>query len=98
MYPVVLYQELLEMWLTPEQYHGQNLRNAWRVGPGMRLLTRTIERNIRESDEETRRKKFEEMWHCGSGRDGEPWTEEDEEVYRTLLKEYESDSTPQGGL
>ena len=56
----------------------------------MKLIVEAIERNIRESDEATRRAKFEAMWLFGWS-DGEPWTEDDAEVYGRLWAEYEAD-------
>jgi hypothetical protein len=93
MYPVLLSQPLMELWLKPEEM--DRLRNAWRVSRGMKLIVEAIEQNIRESDEATRRAKFDKMWLLGKSYD-EPWTEDDSEVYQTLLAEYEADTSEHG--
>jgi hypothetical protein len=93
MYPVALSQPLMELWLKPEELAG--LRNAWRVSRGMKLIVEAIEQNIRESNEATRRAKFEKMWLLGKSYD-EPWTEDDSEVYQKLLAEYEADTSQNG--
>jgi hypothetical protein len=93
MYPVLISQYLMELWLKPDEMN--RLRNAWRVGQGMKLIVKAIEQNIRESDEATRRAKFERMWLAGRSYD-EPWTEDDSEVYQTLLAEYEAGTSKHG--
>lgn len=56
----------------------------------MKLIVRAIEQNIRESDESTRRRKFEKMWLAGRSY-GEPWTDDDSEGYEMLRAEYDRD-------
>jgi hypothetical protein len=88
MYPVVLSQGLMRLWLKPKEF--DRLREAWRVSSGMRLILATIERNIRESDEATRREKFGAMWTAGRGR-RRAWTKEDVAVCKTLMEAYDSE-------
>ena len=83
----------MRIWLKPDEM--EHLRNAWRVGRGMRLIVKAIERNIRESDEATRRAKFEKMWLLGRRYD-ESWTVEDSNVYRKLMAEFEEDTRIRG--
>jgi hypothetical protein len=83
----------MELWLKPEEMN--RLRNAWRVGQGRKLIVEAIEQTIRECDEGTERRKFEAMWLAGRGYD-EPCTEDDSEVYQTLLAEYERDTSQYG--
>jgi hypothetical protein len=93
MYPVLLSQTLMEIWLRSDQV--EHLRNAWRVGPGIKLILKAIEQSIRESDEATRREKFEKMWLFGRSYD-EPWSEEDSEVYERLRAEHAASTSKEG--
>ena len=93
MYPVLLSQPLMKLWLKPDEM--EHLRNAWRVGRGMRLIVKAIESNIRESDEATQRAKFEKMWLLGRRYD-ESWTVEDSSVYPKLMAEFEEDTRIRG--
>ena|SRR5262245_549036 len=93
MYPVLLSQPLMELWLRPDEM--ERLRNAWCVSRGMKLIVEAIERNIRESDNAIRRAKFEKMWLLGRSYN-EPWSQDDAEVYRTLLAEFEADTSKHG--
>jgi hypothetical protein len=95
MYPVLLNQPLMKLWLRPDEM--ERLRNAWRVSRGMKHIVEAIERNIRESDDVTRRAKFEKMWLLGRSYK-EPWSRDDAEVYRTLLAEFEADTSKHGRI
>jgi hypothetical protein len=86
-YPVTLSQDVMRLWLKPDEF--RRFREAWRVRLGMELLLQAIERNIRESDEATRRKKFEAMWAAARSR-SRRWTKEDAEVSETLMAEFKS--------
>jgi len=90
MYPVMLSANLMELWLKPDEM--KRLRNAWGVGPGQKLILEAIEQNIRESDESTRRRKFEKMWLAGRGYN-DPWTDDDSQVYDKLRAEYEAETS-----
>jgi hypothetical protein len=83
----------MELWLKPDE--REHLRGAWHVGYGMKLITRAIERNILESDEATRRAKFEKMRLFGRSYN-EPWTDDDSEVYQRLLVAYEAATRRRG--
>jgi hypothetical protein len=61
----------------------------------MKLIVKAIEQNIRESDEATRRAKFDKMWLLGKSY-RVPWTKDDSEVYQTLFAEYEADRWQHG--
>jgi len=47
-HPLMIFDEMMQIWLMPDEY--KCLRNAWRVGSGMKLIMEAIPRNIRESD------------------------------------------------
>jgi hypothetical protein len=86
LYPVVISQDMMKLWLKPEEF--QHLREAWRVSSGMKLILRAIERSIRECDDETRREKFGQTWATRRG--GQRWTQEDSEFYKARIAEYRS--------
>jgi hypothetical protein len=88
-YPVMLSDTLMRVWLKPEEY--ERLSNAWRVGPGMQMILEAIERNVRESDDLTRKEKFGRLW-AAHGSYSEPLTEEDAELCEVLMAEYRSKS------
>jgi len=95
MYPVLLSQPMMELWLRPDEM--ERFRNAWVVSLGRKLILEAIERNIRESDDATRRAKFEKMWLLGRSYK-EPWGRDDAEVYRTLLAEFGADTSKRGRI
>jgi hypothetical protein len=59
-YPVVLSAPMMQGWLTPEQV--DRLRQAWRVGTGMRLIVETIEQNMREMSVEELADRWPSQW------------------------------------
>ena len=82
--------EIMRIWLTPEEC--ERFREAWRVGPGMNMILDAIERNVRENDEETRKRKLGQMWVAGRSR-SKARTKEDAEVCERLMAEYQSESS-----
>ena len=89
MYPLMISDEIMRIWLTPKEY--ERLRQAWRVGPGMNMILDAIERNVRENDEETRKRKLGQMWVAGRSC-SKARTKEDAEVCERLMAEYKAEN------
>ena len=62
--PVKLSHALMRHWLTAEE--TARLRNAWRVGVGMRLIVEAIERRMAAMNQSEREARWLEWWAAGA--------------------------------
>jgi len=62
--PVKLSHSLMRHWLTAEEM--ARLRNAWRVGVGMRLIAEAIEQRMAAMNQSEREARWLEWWAAGA--------------------------------
>lgn len=59
-YPIELSADLMSHWLAPEVY--ERLKEAWRVGPGMKMIMDALEKSIAKLSQPERDQRWLEWW------------------------------------
>jgi hypothetical protein len=87
-YPIILSQEMMLTWLTPEEF--DRLRGGVHVSVGRKMILECIHQRIRITPRDTVRARLAEGWARGASRqEGIP--ESEESIVLELLRQYQTE-------